>query len=256
MRLHEKVKIKTPHEIELIKASGDILCACHDLVAQHIRPGISTLELDKLAEEFIRSKGAIPSCLGYGGFPATCCISINEEVVHGIPSAKRIVKEGDIVSVDCCVTYKGWVSDSARTHIVGEVPEQVRKLIDVTKECLYLGIAQAKPGNFIRDIGLAVQHHAEKNGFGVVRAMVGHGIGRNMHEPPQVPNYDTGFKGPQLKAGMVLAIEPMITLGTYKIAPLDDGWTYVTTDGKPSAHFEHTVAVTDGEAKVLTDGAT
>lgn len=253
MRIYEKVKIKTPHEIELMKASGNVLSACHDMLAANCKPGITTKELDKLAEDFIRSHGGVPTFLGYGGFPGTCCTSVNDEVVHGIPGP-RVIREGDIVSIDCGVTLKGWVSDSARTHIMGEVPADVRRLVDVTKECLYLGIAQAKPGNFIRDIGVAVQQHAEKNGFGVVRILVGHGVGRQMHEPPQVPNYDTRLKGPQLKEGMVIAIEPMINLGTYKVFQLDDGWTYVTGDRKPSAHFEHTVAITSGEAKILTDG--
>lgn len=253
MRQREKIKIKTPQEINLMKESGNVLAACHDMLAAHCRPGVTTKELDRLAEEFIRSHWGVPTFLGYGGFPGTICISINDEVVHGIPGP-RLIKEGDIVSIDCGVTLNGWVSDSARTHIVGEVPPAVRKLVEVTKECLYLGIAQARAGKFIRDIGLAVQKHAEANNFGVVRVLVGHGVGRQMHEPPQVPNYDTGMKGPQLKEGMVLAIEPMINLGTFNVCQLDDGWTYVTADHQPSAHWEHTVAITSGEAKILTDG--
>ena len=253
MRIHEKIHCKNEHEIELMKASGNVLSACHDMLAKSCVPGITTKELDKLAEDFIRSHGGIPTFLGYGGFPGSTCISINDEVVHGIPGP-RVIKEGDIVSIDCGVTLKGWVSDSARTHIMGEVPADVRRLVDVTKECLYLGIAQAVPGNFIRDIGIAVQKHAEANGFGVVRILVGHGVGRQMHEPPQVPNYDSGFKGPALKEGMVIAIEPMINLGTYRVFQLDDGWTYVTGDRRPSAHFEHTVAITKNGPKILTDG--
>lgn len=236
-----------------MKQSGNVLCACHDMLAENCRAGITTKELDKMAEDFIRSHGGKPTFLGYCGYPGSICISVNEEVVHGIPGS-RVIKEGDIVSIDCGVTLKGWVSDSARTHIVGEVPDNVRRLVKVTEECLYLGIAQAKAGNFIRDIGVAVQKHAEANGFGVVRILVGHGVGRQMHEPPQVPNYDSGFKGPQLKEGMVIAIEPMINLGTYKVSQLDDGWTYIANDHKPSAHFEHTVAITSGDAFILTNG--
>ncbi|MBQ7529421.1 type I methionyl aminopeptidase [bacterium] len=250
---HDKIKIKTPQEIELMKKSGNVLSACHDMLAQNCRAGITTGELDKLAEEFIRSHGGIPTFLGYGGFPGTCCISINDEVVHGIPG-KRVIQDGDIVSIDCGVTLNGWVSDAARTHIVGEVPEDVRRLVKVTEECLYLGIAQAKAGNYIRDIGVAVQDHAEKNGFGVVRVLVGHGVGRVMHEEPTVPNFDCGFKGEELRKGMVIAIEPMINLRTFRVYQLDDGWTYVTGDHKPSAHFEHTVAITDGEPRILTNG--
>lgn len=251
--LVEKVHYKDEHEIELMKKSGDVLSACHDMLAEHCKPGITTKELDKLAEDFIRSHGGVPTFLGYGGFPGSTCISINEEVVHGIPGPK-VIKEGDIVSIDCGVTLKGWVSDSARTHIVGEVPAEVRRLVDVTKECLYLGIAEAVVGNFIRDIGMAVQKHAEDNGFGVVRVLVGHGVGRKMHEPPQVPNYDCGLKGHILKEGMVIAIEPMINLGTYRVRQLNDGWTYITEDRKPSAHFEHTVAITKKGPKILTNG--
>lgn len=248
-----KIIIKTADEIAVMKESGDILCACLDMLGQNCRPGISTLELDKLAEEFIRDHGGVPTFKGYFGYPASACISINEEVVHGIP-CKRKIREGDIVSIDCGVTWKGFVSDSARTFVVGTIPSEVQKLVDVTREALYLGIGAAQVGNCIRDIGLVVQQHCEKNGFSVVRDLVGHGVGREMHEPPQVPNYETSGKGPRLKPGMVIAIEPMINMGDYYVKQLADGWTYVTLDGKPSAHFEHTVAITENGPYILTNG--
>lgn len=247
------IKIKTPEEIALMKASGRVLCACLDMLAENCRAGVTTIHLDKLAEDFIRSHGGLPTFKGYSGYPGSACISINEEVVHGIP-CPRIIKDGDIVSIDCGVTLNGWVSDSARTIVVGDIPENVQKLVDVTKECLYLGIAQAKPGNFLCEVGRAVQQHAEANGFSVVRSLVGHGVGRTMHEAPQVPNYVTkGIKGPRLREGMVIAIEPMINLGKLDVMQLRDGWTIVTRDGKPSAHFEHTVAITKNGPMILTN---
>ena len=248
-----KINIKTADEIAVMKESGNILCACLDMLGKNCRPGITTLELDKLAEEFIRDHQGTPTFKGYCGYPASACISVNEEVVHGIPGKRRI-REGDIVSIDCGVTWKGFVSDSARTFVVGSVPDEVQKLVDVTKEALYLGIGAAQIGNCICDIGKVVQQHCEKFGFSVVRDLVGHGVGREMHEPPQVPNYETSGKGPRLKAGMVIAIEPMINLGDYYVKQLGDGWTYVTLDGKPSAHFEHTVAVTENGPYILTNG--
>lgn len=248
-----KINIKTADEIAVMKESGNILCACLDMLGENCRPGITTLELDKLAEEFIRDHQGTPTFKGYCGYPASACISVNEEVVHGIPGKRRI-REGDIVSIDCGVTWKGFVSDSARTFVVGSVPDEVQKLVDVTKEALYLGIGAAQIGNCICDIGKVVQQHCEKFGFSVVRDLVGHGVGREMHEPPQVPNYETSGKGPRLKAGMVIAIEPMINLGDYYVKQLGDGWTYVTLDGKPSAHFEHTVAVTENGPYILTNG--
>ena len=248
-----KIIIKTPEEIEIMKASGDILCACLDMLGQNCQPGITTLELDKMAEEFIRDHNGIPTFKGYYGYPGSCCISINEEVVHGIPS-KRRVREGDIVSIDCGVTWNDYVSDSARTFVVGDIPPEVQKLVDVTKESLYLGIGQAQVGNYVRDIGCVVQEHCEKHGFSVVRDLVGHGVGRSMHEAPPVYNYATPGKGPKLRAGMVIAIEPMINLGDFYVKQLADGWTYVTCDGKPSAHWEHTVAITENGPLILTDG--
>ena len=248
-----KINLKTAEEIAVMKESGNILCACLDMLGENCRPGITTLELDKLAEEFIRDHQGVPTFKGYFGYPASACISINEEVVHGIP-CKRRVREGDIVSIDCGVTWNGFVSDSARTFVVGSIPPEVQKLVDVTKEALYLGIGAAQVGNCICDIGRVIQQHCEKHGFSVVRDLVGHGVGREMHEPPQVPNYETSGKGPRLKAGMVIAIEPMINLGDYYVRQLSDGWTYVTLDGKPSAHFEHTVAVTENGPYILTNG--
>lgn len=248
-----KIIIKTPEEIEIMKGSGDVLCACLDMLGENCKAGITTLELDKLAEEFIRDHNGIPTFKGYYGYPGSACISINDEVVHGIPS-KRRVREGDIVSIDCGVTWNGYVSDSARTFVVGEIPAEVQKLVDVTKEALFLGIGEARVGNYIRDIGRVVQQHCEKNGFSVVRDLVGHGVGKSMHEAPPVPNYEGSGKGPKLRAGMVIAIEPMINLGVYDVKQLADGWTYVTVDRKPSAHFEHTVAVTDDGPYILTDG--
>ena len=248
-----KIIIKTAEEIEIMKQSGDILCACLDMLGENCRPGISTLELDKLAEEFIRDHDGTPTFKGYCGYPASACISVNDEVVHGIP-CKRRIKEGDIVSIDCGVTWQGFVSDSARTFTVGTVSAESQKLVDVTKEALYLGIGEARIGNSIRDIGRVVQQHCEKFGFSVVRDLVGHGVGRDMHEPPQVPNYETSGKGPRLKAGMVIAIEPMVNVGDYYVKQLSDGWTYVTLDGKPSAHFEHTVAITEKGPYILTNG--
>lgn len=248
-----KIILKTAEEIEIMKGSGDILCACLDMLRDNCRAGITTAQLDKMAEEFIRDHNGIPTFKGYYDYPGSACISINEEVVHGIP-CKRIIREGDIVSVDCGVTWNGFVSDSARTFMVGEVPPEVEKLVTVTKEALMLGIGEARVGNYIRDIGRAIQQHCEGEGFSVVRDLVGHGVGREMHEAPAVYNYETSGKGPRLKAGMVIAIEPMINLGEFYVKQLSDGWTYVTVDGKPSAHWEHTVAVTEQGPYILTDG--
>ncbi|MBQ7567394.1 type I methionyl aminopeptidase [bacterium] len=251
--MRDKIIIKTPEEIEIMKGSGDILCACLDMLGENCRAGVTTLELDSLAEQFIRDHDGVPTFKGYNGYPGSVCVSINEEVVHGIP-CKRRIREGDIVSIDCGVTWNGFVSDSARTFVVGEVPPEVQKLVDVTKESLYLGIGQAQVGNCIRDIGQAVQQYCESHGFSVVRDLVGHGVGRSMHEAPAVPNYYTSGKGPRLRAGMVIAIEPMINLGEYYVKQLADGWTCVTLDGRPSAHFEHTVAITENGPYILTNG--
>ena len=221
-------------------------------VAKHIRPGISTLELDKIAEDFIRSNGGIPGFLGYGGFPNTLCISVNDEVVHGIPSS-RSLEEGDVVSVDCGVVKNGFYGDSAYTFAVGEISDEVKRLLQVTKDSLYKGIEQAVAGMRIGDIGYAVQSYAEANGFSVVRELVGHGVGKSLHEEPQVPNYGRRGQGCKLKIGMVIAIEPMINMGRGDVEWLDDDWTVVTEDGSLSAHYENTILITeDGEPEILT----
>ena len=220
-------------------------------VAKHIRPGISTLELDKIAEDFIRSNGGVPGFLGYGGFPNTLCISVNDEVVHGIPSSRRL-EEGDVVSVDCGVVKNGFYGDSAYTFAVGEVSDEVKKLLQVTKDSLYKGIEQAVAGMRIGDIGYAVQSYAEANGFSVVRELVGHGVGKNLHEEPQVPNYGRRGQGCKLKIGMVIAIEPMINMGARNVFQMADGWTIKTRDHLPATHFEHTLAIRKGEADILS----
>lgn len=243
--------IKNDEEISLLKESNQLVGKTLGELSKHIRPGISTLALDKIGEDFIRSHGAVPGFLNYGGFPNSLCISINDEVVHGIPS-KRELQEGDVVSIDCGVLKNGFYGDSAYTFEVGEVREDVRKLLRVTLEGLYKGIENAVPGKRIGDIGSAVQEHCEANGFSVVREMVGHGVGRHLHEDPQVPNYGRRGSGVKLKEGMVIAIEPMINLGKKAIVQLEDGWTIKTRDGLPSAHFEHTVAIRKNGAEILS----
>ena len=223
------------------------------MVGKHIEPGISTLKLDELAEQFITSRDARPAFKGYYGFPATLCISINEEVVHGIPSEERLLQEGDLVSIDCGAEKNGYYGDHAITFTVGDdVANGRMKLIDITKEALKRGIEQAVSGNHLYDIGHAVQSIAEEAGFGVVRQLVGHGIGTQLHEEPQVPNYGKAGTGPPLKSGMVFAIEPMLTEGSYDVYTGDDGWTVYTKDGKAAAHFEHTVAITDNGPEILS----
>lgn len=244
--------LKTDEEIELLRESNLLVGMTLGELGKHIRPGISTLELDRIAEEFIRSHGAVPGFLGYGGFPNTLCISVNDEVVHGIPSSECILKEGDIISIDCGTLKNGFYGDSAYTFEVGEVDEEVRKLLRVTKESLYKGIEKAVAGLRIGDIGHAVQAHCEENGFSVVREMVGHGVGHELHEEPQVPNYGHQGYGVKLKEGMVIAIEPMINLGKRNIYVCPDGWTIKTRDHMPSAHFEHTVAVGKNGADILS----
>lgn len=243
--------IKNDEEISLLKESNQLVGKTLGELSKHIRPGISTLALDKIGEDFIRSHGAVPGFLNYGGFPNSLCISINDEVVHGIPS-ERELQEGDVVSIDCGVLKNGFYGDSAYTFEVGEVREDVRKLLRVTLEGLYKGIENAIPGKRIGDIGSAVQEHCETNGFSVVREMVGHGVGRHLHEDPQVPNYGRRGSGVKLKEGMVIAIEPMINLGKKAIVQLEDGWTIKTRDGLPSAHFEHTVAIRKNGAEILS----
>ena len=243
---------KTNEEIELLRESNLLVGKTLGEIAKIVRPGISTLDLDSVAEEFIRSHGAVPGFLGYGGFPNTLCISVNDEVVHGIPSANRILQEGDIVSVDCGVLKNGYYGDSAYTFEVGQVKPEVHELLKVTKEALYKGIEQAVVGRRVGDIGSAVQNYCEVHGYSVVRELVGHGVGKELHEDPQVPNYGSRGQGVKLKQGMVIAIEPMINLGKRNVVMNRDGWTIRTADGLPSAHFEHTVAVGKGTADILS----
>lgn len=243
--------LKTPREIELLREAGRIVALVHEELKKAIVPGVTTKEIDKLAEKIIRDNNATPSFKGYGGFPASICASINEEVVHGIPG-NRILKEGDIVSLDVGAYYKGYHSDSAKTHGVGVISEEDRKLIEVAKESFYEGIKFAKLGYRLSDISHAIQAHVEKHGFSVVRDLVGHGVGVDLHEDPQIPNYGPAGKGPRLQEGMVLAIEPMINAGRYQVKTLADGWTIVTIDGKKSAHYEHTIAITNDEPIILS----
>lgn len=243
--------LKTDEEIELMRESNRLVGMTLGEVAKHIKPGVTTLHLNNIAEEFIRGHGAIPSFLGYNGFPYSLCISVNENVVHGFPS-EYILKNGDIISVDCGTEKNGFCGDSAYTFCVGEVAEDVKKLLRTTKESLYEGIAKAVEGNRIGDIGEAVQMYCEKKGFSVVRELVGHGIGRKMHESPEVPNYGRRGTGPQLKRGMCIAIEPMINQGSKNVVFESDGWTVRTKDRKMSAHFEHTVAIREGKADILS----
>lgn len=245
------IYLKTPEEIALLRASNQLVGKTLAEVAKHIRVGVTTLELDKIAEDFIRSNGALPGFLGYGGFPNTLCVSVNDQVVHGIPS-NYALKEGDIVSVDCGVLQNGYYGDSAYTFCVGEVDEKVKKLLKITKESLSLGIDSAKHGNRIGDIGYAIQKHCQAAGFSVVRKLVGHGVGKNLHEDPEVPNFGKRGQGVLLKEGMVIAIEPMINMGNRDVVQEKDGWTIRTIDRKPSAHFEHTIAIRKGKAEILS----
>jgi methionyl aminopeptidase len=239
------IELKSPREIGLMRRAGHILSEVMQRLRTTVKPGLSTLEIDEDVEEFIRARGARPAFKGYRGFPATVCISINEEVVHGIPSARRHVKEGDIVGLDLGCIVEGYYADCAFTVAVGEVPARVQQLLDVTRESLETGIAECRPGRRLSDVSHAIQTHVERHGFSVVRAFVGHGIGRALHEEPQVPNFGEPGRGPQLRPGMVLALEPMVTMGSWEVKILDDGWTAVTKDGSLAAHFEHTIAVTD-----------
>lgn len=243
--------LKSDREIDYMRDAGKIVAQTLVEIQNAVKPGVSTLELDKIAEKYIISCGAIPAFKGYGGFPATICSSINEEVVHGIPSLKKL-KNGDNVSIDVGAVINGYNGDSAVTFPVGEVTDEMQELLNVTEQSLYKGIEQAIDGNRLGDISNAVQTCAEKHSYGIVRDYVGHGIGRKMHEDPQIPNFGAAGRGPRLKAGMALAIEPMINLGTHEVKTLHDGWTVVTKDKKPSAHFEHTIVVTDGKPEILT----
>ena len=245
------IHYKTSEEVEKIKQSADILGRAHGEIAKHVKKGVKTSFLDKVAEEFIRDHGAVPSFKGYNGFPSSLCISVNEVVVHGFPSEYEL-KDGDIISVDCGVFHQGFHSDSAYTYPIGEVPPSVLALLSATKDSLYLGIEQAIFGNRVGDIGHAIQKFVEAKGYTVVRELVGHGLGRKLHEAPEVPNYGKKGSGPLLKQGMVIAIEPMINLGTRNIVQEKDGWTIRTADRKPSAHYEHTIAIFEDRTEVLT----
>ncbi len=246
------VTIKTDKEIELMREAGRLLALVHDELEKAIRPGMTTLEIDRLGEELIRSYGCIPSFLNYEGYPASICVSVNDEVVHGIPSKDRIIYEGDIVSLDAGLIYKGYHSDAARTWAVGEISKEAQQLIDVTRQSFFEGIKYAKPGHYLHEISAAIGKYAESFGYGVVRELVGHGIGTSLHEDPQIPNYKQRRRGIKLQAGMTLAIEPMINMGDRDVAWLDDDWTVVTWDGSLSAHYENTVLITDGEPELLT----
>lgn len=245
------IKLKSREEIELMRESAQLVSRTLGVLAAEIRPGITTLYLDQLAETYIRDHMAIPGFLGLYDFPNSLCISVNEQVVHGIPNNKPLI-EGDIVSIDCGVLKNGYYGDHAYTFAVGEIDPEIEQLLKVTRESLDLGIEQMVTGKRIGDISYAIQQYTEKHGYGVVRELVGHGLGQEMHESPEVPNYGKRGRGPVIKNGLVLAIEPMINLGTRKIKQLSDGWTIVTADGKPSAHFEHNVAVVDGKPDILS----
>jgi methionyl aminopeptidase len=245
------ITIKSKREIELLKIAGNIVYQTHQYLKPYIKEGITTKELDKLAEDFIRSKDATPSFKGYEGFPSTLCTSINSEVVHGFPSDRKL-KNGDIISIDIGACYKGYHGDSAWTYAVGEVDDKTRKLLEDTEKSLFVGLAQVKPGNRIGDIGYAIEQYAHKHNLGVVKELCGHGVGTSVHEDPEVPNYGIPNTGPRLKEGMVIAVEPMLTLGRPDIFIHDNNWTIDTQDGSLSAHFEHTVVVTKDGYQILT----
>lgn len=244
--------LKSKDEVEIMRRAGAIAAEVLLKLEDHVRPGVTTEDLDRLASEHIRGSGAIPTFVGYQGYPKTLCTSINEEVVHGIPSPKRVLKEGDVIGIDCGVTFQGFVGDHAKTFCVGAVSEDKINLVTVTAQALEDGVRQVLPGNRVGDVSFAIQSVADRCGYGIVKDFVGHGIGRKMHEEPQVPNFGTAGTGPRLKVGMVLAIEPMFNLGTGEVKVLGDGWTVVTKDRMVSAHFEHTVALTGEGPVVLT----
>lgn len=246
------VTIKSEREIELMRISCKLLEEVHDELAKIVRPGISTWEINKVGEELIRERGGIPNFLHYNGYPASICTSVNEEVVHGIPSKKRILKDGDIISLDAGLIYKGYHSDAARTHIVGTTSPEVQQLVDVTKQAFFEGIKMAKAGNHLYDISNAIDDFIKPYGYGIVRELVGHGIGTALHEDPQIPNFRQPRRGIKLQPGMTLAVEPMINLGRCDVEWLDDDWTVVAEDGLPSAHYENTILITDGEPEILT----
>jgi methionyl aminopeptidase len=246
------VSIKSEREIELMREAGKLLAKTHLELEKALHAGMTTKAVDRICEEIIRSYGCIPSFLNYNGFPASVCVSVNDEVVHGIPSDKRRLKEGDIVSLDTGLIYKGYQSDAARTYGIGEISKEAAKLIEVTRQSFFEGIKYAESGNHLNDIGKAIQQYCEGFGYGVVRDLVGHGIGTEMHEAPEIPNFDMGKKGIRLRPGMTLAIEPMINLGRPDVEWTDDDWTVVTADGSLSAHYENTILITQGEPEILS----
>lgn len=248
------VKLKSDYEIELMREAGRILALVHQHLGKEIKPGMSTLDIDRLGEEMIRSYGCTPSFLNYCGYPASICVSVNDEVVHGIPNAKRILRDGDIVSLDAGVIYKGYHSDAARTVAVGEISKEAQALIDVTKQSFFEGIKKATAGNHLFDISGAIGDYATSHGYGVVYDLVGHGIGSHLHEEPEIPNFRPGWphRGVKLRAGMTLAVEPMINMGAPEVLWLDDEWTVITQDGSLSAHYENTILITDGKPEILS----
>ncbi len=245
------ITIKTREQIEKMRKAGKLTAEAIEAVHKAIRPGVTTKELDAIAEDYIRSRGGAPSFKGYGGFPGSICASVNEEVVHGIPSDRKL-QEGDIIGIDCGVLLDGWQGDSAATFAVGKISADAQNLIDITRQSFYEGLKMCHPGMRLGDIGHAVQSYAESHGCGVVRDLCGHGIGREMHEDPEVPNFGKPGHGLRLVKGLVIAVEPMINLGTWRVRTLNDGWTCVTADGSLSGHYEHTIAITDGEPELLT----
>lgn len=245
------VRRKSQKEIELMREAGRILAITHHELAKEIKVGMSTKEVDRIGETIIRDYGCEPSFLNYCGYPGSICVSINDEVVHGIPNEKHIIRDGDIVSLDAGVIYKGYHSDAARTIMVGDVSDEARRLVEVTRESFFVGIKQAKAGNHIIDIGRAIQEYVEEQGFSVVRDLTGHGIGKHLHEKPDIPNY-ADARGIKLKPGMTLAVEPMVNAGEYDVAWMDDDWTVVTYDGSLSAHYENTILITEGEPEILS----
>lgn len=246
------ISIKTEHEIELMRQSGQLLAKVHRELAKELKEGMTTKDIDRIGEELIRSYGGIPNFLNYNGYPASICVSVNNEVVHGIPSEKRFLQNGDIVSLDAGLIYKGYHSDAARTHGIGEISDTAKNLIDVTRQSFFEGIKNAKPGNHLVDIARGIQTCAEKAGFSVVRDLCGHGIGKSLHEDPEIPNFVTRRRGTRLQKGMTLAIEPMINEGSYDVWWLEDDWTVVTIDGKLAAHYENTIVITENGCEILT----
>ena len=246
------VTIKSDKEIQLMREAGLALAKVHSELEQYVEPGISTYELSAICEKLIRSHGCLPSFKGYEGFPAAACVSVNEEVVHGIPSHDRKLMEGDIVSIDTGTIWKGWQSDAARTHTVGKVSGEVQDLVDATRESFFVGIKQAVADNHVNDIGRAIEDFILPKGYGIVEALVGHGIGKEMHEEPEVPNFTSARRGMKLRRNMTVAVEPMINLGTWDVTETDNGWTFVTIDGQPSAHYENTILIREGQPEVLS----